>query len=69
MEQDEDDSAIIETRNLIELLEGGPEHLDYFNETLFTSLVELITAESNQRLKFRLTNGLELAESVERTVR
>ena len=34
MEQDEDDSAIIETRNLIELLEGGPEHLDYFNETL-----------------------------------
>lgn len=69
MEQDEDDSAIIETRNLIELLEGGPEHLDHFDESLFDSLVERVTAESGERLKFRLINGLELAEPIERTVR
>jgi site-specific DNA recombinase len=69
MEQDEDDSTITETRNLIELLEDGPELLNHFDKTLFTSLVELVIAESNQRLKFRLANGLELAEPIERTVR
>lgn len=69
MEKDEDDSTITDTKNLIELLEDGPEHLSRFDETLFDSLVERVTAESGERLKFRLINGLELAETIERTVR
>jgi len=69
MEKDEDDSAITETRSLIEILEDGPERLSGFDETLFDSIVELVTAESGERLKFKLINGLELAEPIERTVR
>jgi len=69
MEKDEDDSTITDTNNLIELLEDGPEHLRHFDETLFDSLVGRITVESGERLKFRLINGLELAETIERTVR
>jgi site-specific DNA recombinase len=69
MEQGEDDSPTTETRCLIAMLEDGPELLTAFDETLFDSLVELVTAESSKRLKFRLINGLELAETVERTVR
>ena len=36
---------------------------------LFGELVEKIIVESNDRLRFRLRNGLELAETIERTVR
>lgn len=69
MEQNEDDGAITESRCLIAMLEDGPELLAAFDETLFGSMVELVIAESSKRLKFRLTNGLELAERVERPVR
>jgi hypothetical protein len=69
MAQDEDDGTITETRCLIAMLEDGPELLTAFDETLFDSMVELVIAESGERLKFRLTNGLELAERVERPVR
>ena len=69
MEKDEDDGVITETKNLIEILKVGPEHLSLFDETLFDSIIELVTAESGERLKFKLTNGLELAELIERTVR
>lgn len=69
MEQDEDDSAITETRCLIAMLEDDPELLTAFDETLFDSVVELVIAESGERLKFRLTNGLELTETIKRTVR
>jgi DNA invertase Pin-like site-specific DNA recombinase len=69
IEQDEDDRAITDTRNLIELLEDGPERLSHFDEALFDCLVERATAESGERLKFKLINGLELAEIIERMVR
>lgn len=69
MEQNEDDSTITETQYLIAILEDGPEPLTAFDGTMFESMVELVIAESNQRLKFRLINGLELAETVERMVR
>jgi hypothetical protein len=69
MEQDEDDSTITETRCLIATLEDGPELLTEFDEMLFDSMVELVIAESSKRLKFRLINGLELVEILERTVR
>lgn len=69
MEQDEDDSTITETRCLISILEDSPELLTEFDETIFDSMVELVVAESSERLKFKLINGLELAETIERTVR
>jgi len=68
MVQNEEDGAITETRCLIAMLEDGPDLLTAFDETLFESMVELI-AESSEHLKFRLPNGLELAETVERTAR
>lgn len=69
MEQDEDDSTITETRCLISMLEDSPELLTEFDETIFDSMVELVVAESSERLKFKLINGLKLAETIERTVR
>ena len=36
---------------------------------LFGELVETSIGESTERLRFRLKNGLELAETIERTVR
>ena len=50
-------------------LEGGPDFLDAFDGELFRELVDKIIVESNDRLRFRLVNGLELTEPIERTVR
>ena len=36
---------------------------------LFGELIDRIIVESNERLRFRLKNGLELTEPIERTVR
>lgn len=69
MDKDTDDSVIAETQCLIEILKDGPEQLNRFDETIFDSIVELITAGSDSRLKFRLTNGLELTERIEKAVR
>lgn len=69
METDEDGSVITETKSLIEILEDGPEQLEAFDESLFDNILGVITAESGERLKFKLINGLELAEPIERTVR
>ena len=40
-----------------------------FDGALFGELVESIIAESNTCLRFRLVNGLELTETIERKVR
>ena len=58
---------------MMEYLEDGPEWLDevpaeLFGE-LFGELIERIIIISPERLKFRLLNGMELAENIERTVR
>ena len=63
------DETIPKTRELIELLEDAPEYMDTLEEEWFTALVEKITVESNDSLRFRLINGLELTERIERTVR
>ena len=65
----EQDEAIASTKELMEILEGGPDFLADFDEELFGELVDKIIVESNDRLRFRLKNGLELAETIERTVR
>lgn len=63
------DDTIARTQELMEVIETGPDFLDEFDEELFGELVEKIIVESNERLRFRLKNGLELAEKIERTVR
>ena len=67
--QQEDDDLIVKTRWIMETLENGPDFLDAFDGELFCELVERIIVESNTRIRFRLKNGMELPENIERTVR
>lgn len=63
------DQTLEQTRELIEALSSMPEFLPEFDEAIFSDLVERIIVESNTILCFRLKNGLELRETIERTVR
>lgn len=63
------DSTIAQTQELIDILEAGPDFLDTFDAELFGELVDKIIVDSNEQLRFRLKNGLELTETIERTVR
>ena len=63
------DSTIAQTRELMEILDAGPDFLDDFDAELFGELVEKIIVDSSEQLRFRLKNGLELVEIIERTVR
>ena len=65
----EGDATAQRTRELIALLEDGPDFLDRPDTELCGALVAEIIVESNDTLRFRLHNGLELRESIERTVR
>ena len=65
----EGDTTAHRTRELIALLEDGPDFLDRPDTELCGALVAEIIVESNDTLRFRLHNGLELRESIERTVR
>ena len=53
----------------MEILDEGPDFLDSFDAELFGELVDRIMVENNERLRFCLKNGLELTETMERTVR
>ena len=68
LDTDSDDLAD-RTRDLMDALEDGPDFLDGFDAELFDALVERIIVDSNERLRFRLKNGLELTEQIERTKR
>ena len=68
LDTDSDDLAD-RTRDLMDVLEDGPDFLDSFDAELFDALVEKIIVDSNERLRFRLKNGLELLEQIERTRR
>ena len=46
-----------------------PESSGYTPAIMFRELVDKIIVESNDHLRFRLINGLELTEPIERTVR
>ena len=63
------DNLADRTRDLMDALEDGPDFLDSFDAELFDALVEKIIVDSNERLRFRLKNGLELLEQIERTRR
>lgn len=65
----EDNDIIVKTKEIMAVLADGPDHLDAFDEELFCELIDKIVVESNTRIRFRLKNGLELAERIERTVR
>ena len=69
LQKRDDDETITQTQNLIETLDAGPEFLDSFDEELFCELIDKIIVDSNTKIRFRLKNGLELPESIERTVR
>ena len=68
LDTDSDDLAD-RTRDLMDVLEDGPDFLDSFDAELFDALVDKIIVDSNERLRFRLKNGLELTEQIERTRR
>ena len=68
LDTDSDDLAD-RTRDLMDTLTDGPDFLDRFDAELFDALVEKIIVDNNERLRFRLKNGLELAEQIERTKR
>ena len=53
----------------MEILDEGPDFLDSFDAELFGELVDRIRVGNNEWLRFRLKNGLELTETMERTVR
>ena len=56
-------------QDLLDLLESGPDWLDDFDEQLFSDMVEKIVVVDNETLRFRLLNGLEVTEKIERTRR
>ena len=64
-----EDRQIHDTERMMEYLEDGPEWLDEVPAELFGELIERIIIIGPERLKFRLLNGMELAENIERTVR
>ena len=68
LDTDSDDLAD-RTRDLMDALTDGPYFLDSFDAELFDALVEKIIVDSNECLRFRLKNGLELTEQIERTRR
>lgn len=65
----EEDHTIQQTQDLLDVLESGPDWLDDFDEQLFSDLVEKIVVINNEKLCFRLLNGLEVTEKIERTQR
>ena len=67
--EDKENQVIQQTQIMLEVLESGPEFLDFFDKELFRELVDKIIVESNEHLRFRLINGLELTEIIERTIR
>lgn len=65
----EEDHSIQQTQDMLDVLESGPDWLDDFDEQLFSDLVEKIVVVDNEKLCFRLLNGLEVTEKIERTQR
>lgn len=63
------DPSITTTQELLTVLEESPDFLDSFDPELFGELVDQIIVEDNEHIRFRLRNGLELPETIERTVR
>ena len=63
------DCTLNQTQELLDVLASGPHILESFDTEIFQELVDSIFVESNAGVRFRLKNGLELTETIERTVR
>lgn len=63
------DCTLNQTQELLDVLASGPDILESFDTEIFQELVDSIFVESNASVRFRLKNGLELTETIERTVR
>ena len=61
-----EDQVILRTGELMETIESGPDILEEFDGELFSELVDVVIIESRDVLRFRLKNGLELTETIER---
>ena len=62
LKNEDTDYIMDDLRRTMSIIHDGPEQLEQFDEALFSSLVERITAESNTCLRFRLHGGIELVE-------
>ena len=69
LQTQEDNDLIENTSQILEVISSGPDMLEAFDAELFCELIERITIQNNTKIRFRLKNGLELPESIERTVR
>lgn len=67
--QQREDDTLRKTREVMDILDCGPDFLDSFDEELFLELIDKVIVESGPQIRFCLINGLELPESIERTVR
>lgn len=65
----ENDDTLPRTQELLETLEALPEFLPDFDGEIFTELIDHITADTGNTLRFHLKNGLELTEHYERSTR
>lgn len=63
----EHDDTIPQTRSLLETLETMPKFLPVFDKEIFDDLVDGITADDNNTLRFRLKNGLDLMEHIKQS--
>ena len=63
------DNTIPKTQELLDMLEALPEFLPAFDSEIFADMIDRITADDGDILRFHLKNGLELMETVERGVR
>ncbi len=65
----ENDRFLEETRNLLETLSASSDETEEFDEELFCEMIDKVMIQSNTNVRFRMKNGLELPEAIERTVR
>ena len=65
LKEDDLEEALDSFRQTVSKIHSGPDHLEDFDETLFSDLVEKVTAESRSRIRFHLRGGMELAERVQ----
>lgn len=68
MESDDDDELLTGTRNLLDFLADSPEVISEFDADTFEQMVDKIIVDSSKKIRFRLINGLELSETIGRTV-
>ncbi|MPM67843.1 hypothetical protein SDC9_114768 [bioreactor metagenome] len=64
-----EDGQIKATEAMLDYLDGSSELQEELTEDIFETLVEKIIVVSEEHLKICLYNGLELSETMERTVR